>query len=364
MASAVISWYISSQFSKVHHDLRSNRFSEEIIRVILTFVLFTFIHTSFLFFLRTTINFRAAFLAVYICVSIPVLVLIKYVLRKYLHSTFYRGELLEKIILIGSTPAARDFYYTIKNHAYYGYKCIGFLDDEISENVQEEFESIIDKLILEQPIQYVLGVAHFYGLTFSVNPSVLIPRPETEELVDWIIKTAKNSPDLTPLLDIGTGSGCIAISLKANLPHAEMYALDTSSAALAVTAENAVLNATEVKLIHADIRNFKDEQRYGLIVSNPPYVRELEKDSMHAQVLAHEPHLALFVSNEDPLVFYKAIADFALINLLANGFLFFEINEYLGDETVSMLKDKGFTNVELRKDMQGKDRMIKAGRTC
>jgi len=198
----------------------------------------------------------------------------------------------------------------------------------------------------------------FYGLPLKINEHVLIPRPETEELVDWVIKEVKHKKD--SLLDIGTGSGCIPIAIKKNLPAISVSAIDISAEALKVASANALINGTEVNFIEADILSYSSDEKYDVIVSNPPYIRELEKADMHENVLAHEPHAALFVSDENPLIFYKTISDFAYINLNPNGYLFFEINEFLWEETLKILIDKGFKNIELRKDMQGKDRMIMA----
>ncbi|WP_442587153.1 peptide chain release factor N(5)-glutamine methyltransferase [Pedobacter sp. AW31-3R] len=210
-----------------------------------------------------------------------------------------------------------------------------------------------------KPIQYILGEAEFYGLTFKVNPEVLIPRPETEELIEWILSTIQ-SGEIKPLsiLDIGTGSGCIPVTLKQYLEETEVTGLDISPRALDIARENALRNRTEVQFIQADILNYTEGGRYDLIVSNPPYIKEDEREAMHENVLSHEPHLALFVSNERPLVFYEAIATFALEHLHPEGALFFEINEYLGRETLEMLQEKGFKQASLKKDMQGKDRMI------
>jgi release factor glutamine methyltransferase len=232
------------------------------------------------------------------------------------------------------------------------------------ENLRK-LEAILSMLIAGKPIQYIMGETIFYGLPFKVNPSVLIPRPETEELVEWVLSICNSQSDFVTenILDIGTGSGCIAISLKKNLATAKVYALDIASDSLVTAKENAALNNVEVEFIQADIlgsQNSNLPSPISIIVSNPPYIKEDEKPAMHDNVLANEPHRALFVSNEKPLVFYEAIADFALKNLAKNGLLFFEINEYLGQETVDLLNDKGFINIELRKDMQGKDRMIKA----
>ncbi|WP_231424386.1 MULTISPECIES: peptide chain release factor N(5)-glutamine methyltransferase [Pedobacter] len=223
--------------------------------------------------------------------------------------------------------------------------------------------SILNDLIIGKPIQHILGEAHFYGSVFIVNEHVLIPRPETEELVDWIIADFKteNFTDIK-ILDIGTGSGCIPITLKKHLPKAEISTLDVSSAAIEVAQQNATNLNISINFIHADILTYSTEEKFDVIVSNPPYIRDLEKEQMHHNVLNHEPHLALFVENDNPLIFYNAIADFAITNLKPGGNLYFEINEYLSDETIEMLNSKGFAEIELKKDMQSKDRMIKASR--
>jgi len=221
------------------------------------------------------------------------------------------------------------------------------------------YQNILAELKQERPLQHILSESWFYGLKFKVTPAVLIPRPETEELVDWILHTAITVKiEIKKLLDIGTGSGCIAISLKKNMALIEVNALDISEEALAVARENAISNGTDINFIHSDILTYNSEVKYDLIVSNPPYITEEERGDMHRNVLDYEPHLALFVSNENPLLFYKHIADFAIRQLNPKGKLFFEINEYLGKETTEMLNLKGFKNIILRKDMQGKDRMI------
>jgi release factor glutamine methyltransferase len=250
-------------------------------------------------------------------------------------------------------------------------------EQEISVNDISKFETVLKELQTGRPIQYIVGEAHFYGLTFKVNESVLIPRPETEELVEWILTSVAScelqvmglnptthNPQITTILDIGTGSGCIAIALKKNLPNAEVYALDIAVDSLEIAKQNAELNKVDVEFIHQDILTPSVSHlpsSISIIVSNPPYITEHEKAEMHSNVLSHEPHRALFVSNEKPLTFYEAIANFALKNLENNGLLFFEINEYLSQQTIDLLKGKGFKNIELKKDMQGKDRMIKAG---
>ena len=220
------------------------------------------------------------------------------------------------------------------------------------------FFSILNELKAQKPIQYLLGEAFFYGSVFKVNEAVLIPRPETEELVDWVLEEKTPAPSV---IDFGTGTGCIAISLKKHLKDANVTAVDISEEAIRTASENALINQTEVSFVHADILTFQSETKFDIIVSNPPYITEKERAEMQQNVLAHEPHLALFVTDERPLVFYEAVADFALGNLKENGSLFFEINEYLAKETIQMLRDKSFVFIELRKDMQGKDRMIRAG---
>lgn len=209
------------------------------------------------------------------------------------------------------------------------------------------------------PIQYIIGETEFYGLKFFVNEHVLIPRPETEELVDWIVKDYKDKKNIK-ILDIGTGSGCIAISLAKNLPNAAIFALDISSEALKTAKQNAKTNNVKIHFIETDILNTTTlSTTFDVIVSNPPYVRELEKEQMQQNVLDHEPNLALFVKDNNPLLFYNKISDLAKTHLLKNGNLYFEINQYLGNETVALLKLKGFKNIELKKDIYEVDRMVK-----
>lgn len=218
------------------------------------------------------------------------------------------------------------------------------------------YARVLQELKTGRPLQYVLGETVFFGLRFKVAPGVLIPRPETEELADWVLNSV---PDGCSVLDVGTGSGCIAVSLKVNLPGSSIYALDVSVEALEIASANANLNQVVINFIREDIRTYITDLKFDVIVSNPPYVTLDEKEEMQQHVLVHEPHLALFVSNEDPLIFYRAIADFALSNLNRGGFLFFEINEVLGWEMLELLGSRGFSELELRKDMQGKDRMIR-----
>lgn len=233
-------------------------------------------------------------------------------------------------------------------------------DFKISKDKQEELENALKRLQKEEPIQYILGNTEFYGLPFKVDKNTLIPRPETEELVAWILNTAKKNTQ--EILDIGTGTGCIAISLAKNLANTALSAIDISENALTMAQKNAALNKVAVSFYQADVLKtipFKKERLFDIIVSNPPYVRELEKAEIHNNVLQNEPHLALFVTDNNPLVFYDAIAEIAKKHLTKNGLLFFEINQYLGKETIALLKEKGFQNIELRKDFSGNDRMIK-----
>ena len=233
------------------------------------------------------------------------------------------------------------------------------VDLEFSETEIELCNAILNKLKKEIPIQYILGTTHFYDLEFEVNPNVLIPRPETEELIDWIIKENSANTNLK-ILDIGTGSGCIAISLAKNMKNAKVSALDVSIKALATAQKNAVKNNVNINFIHKNILETNDlNQEFDIIVSNPPYVRNLEKHEIHKNVLNNEPHLALFVEDNDALIFYRKIAELAQINLSQNGQLFFEINQYLGNETKNLLEKMNFKNIELRKDIYGNDRMIK-----
>ena len=233
-------------------------------------------------------------------------------------------------------------------------------DLEFSEAEISQWNLVLEQLKQEIPIQYILGKTHFYGLEFQVNPNVLIPRPETEELVDWIIKTNSNG-NLSPIkiLDIGTGSGCIAISLAKNLPNASVFALDVSKKALEIAQINALQNETKITFIENNILETTSfEQQFDVIVSNPPYVRNLEKAEIKKNVLENEPHLALFVADDDALLFYRKIAQIAMKNLQPSGQLYFEINQYLGKETFDLLADLGFQNIELRQDIYGNDRMI------
>lgn len=237
------------------------------------------------------------------------------------------------------------------------------LDKEVSASELSDFMNAKNRLENQDPIQYIIGDTEFYGLLFKVDQNVLIPRPETEELVDWIIKDYKNKEQSKKLkiLDIGTGSGCIAISLAKNLPKADVYAIDVSEEALKIAKANAVYNNVEINFLKEDILRLDElDDVFDIIVSNPPYVRELEKQEMKPNVLENEPHVALFVSDQDPLVFYRTITALAEKSLADKGLLYFEINQYLGIETKNMIEKYGFQSVTLRKDLYNNDRMIRA----
>jgi release factor glutamine methyltransferase len=233
---------------------------------------------------------------------------------------------------------------------------------EFSKEEVQKLAEILSELKLQKPIQYILGKTEFYGLPFLVNENVLIPRPETEELVELILdQSQKSKVENQKILDIGTGSGCIPISLKKSLPSAEVFAIDVSEKALEVAQKNATINQVEIHFIQTDIlKAEKLEQSFDVIVSNPPYVRNLEKVEINPNVLEFEPHLALFVEDNDALLFYRKITQLAKNHLTESGKLYFEINQYLGKETVALVESFGFKNVQLLKDIYGNDRMISA----
>jgi release factor glutamine methyltransferase len=228
--------------------------------------------------------------------------------------------------------------------------------EELINNKQiDMFSKAIIKLLSEEPIQYILETTSFYGLEFICSPSALIPRPETEELVDWIVKSETNE---IKILDIGTGTGCISVSL-ANRNGFVVDALDVSSSALELAKQNAKKNEVDINFIEADIFEYISDKQYDLIVSNPPYIRNLEKKKMQNNVLNFEPQLALFVEDDDPLVFYNSILQFANSNLYEKGSVYFEINENFSKEMESLLYSYGFTEIELKKDSFGKNRFIR-----
>ena len=228
----------------------------------------------------------------------------------------------------------------------------------------EDLDAITERLKKNEPVQYVLGEAWFAGMKFKVNKNVLIPRPETEELVDWIVKKSQKSKVKSQnIIDIGTGSGCIPITLKKKLPESDVSAIDVCSEALFTATENAMELNAEVNFLLVDFldeEKWKELAQYDIIVSNPPYVKQSEINIMHERVKEFEPHLALFVSDNNPLLFYKKLSDFSMKHLKAGGKLFVEINEALGEAISNLFRSAGFLNVELKKDMQGKDRMVMA----
>ncbi len=232
---------------------------------------------------------------------------------------------------------------------------------KLSDNQQELAAHYIERLAKHEPIQYILGETEFYGLKFKVNPSVLIPRPETEELVEWVINSLPaDSSQKKHLLDIGTGSGCIAVSLKKKLPDLHVSAMDVSVVALALAKENAILNNVTVDFIQDDILNpASTERKWDVIVSNPPYIPISEIKEMDKNVTDFEPHLALFVEDGNPLIFYQKIAAFAKNHLLPDGSIYFETHKDLAVDVAKMLENNGFLNVEIRKDMSGNERMVR-----
>lgn len=238
-------------------------------------------------------------------------------------------------------------------------------DQAIKPEEAHRLQVLLQELQSFRPIQYVLNEAWFYGLQFEVNESVLIPRPETEELVDWIVKDLKKNQDSEisySVLDIGTGSGCIPITLKRQIPSLDVHAVDISTDAIETAKKNAVNLETTIQLSVLDFldeSNWTQLAQFDLIVSNPPYIKATESTQMSKHVLDYEPHQALFVPDEDALLFYRKIADFALTHLNSYGVVYLEINQQLGKETSDLFIQKGFT-VELKKDMSGNERMIKA----
>lgn len=278
----------------------------------------------------------------------------------------YKNEFIQKLETIYDLQEIESFFYIITEFLHQKKRIDLALEPNFSINAieVEKWNAIIAQLKQEKPIQYILGETEFYGLRFLVNENTLIPRPETEELVDLILnENSKNKIPNLKILDVGTGSGCIAISLAKNLPEAKVFALDVSEKALETAKKNAEMNKVEVEFLHQSILETEDlKQQFDIVVSNPPYVRNLEKQEIKKNVLEYEPHLALFVEDNDPLIFYRKIAQLAQKNLSKNGKLYFEINQYLGKETSELLQDLGFQNIELIKDVYGNDRMIQCTR--
>ena len=272
----------------------------------------------------------------------------------------YRTQFIQALTSIFDEKEIESFFYIILE-AFHTLKRVDLVlnpDLELDTIQLLRWEAVLSQLIEQKPIQYILGDTEFYGLPFYVNENTLIPRPETEELVEWIIKDLKFKN--LKILDIGTGSGCIAISLAKNLPDALVFAIDVSEKALATAKKNAERNEVKVTFIEKNILETENlNQQFDIIVSNPPYVRNLEKQEIHKNVLDYEPHLALFVDDNDPLVFYRKITELALKNLSKSGQLYFEINQYLGKEMVELLEKYHFKNIEIKKDIYGNDRMTR-----
>jgi release factor glutamine methyltransferase len=289
----------------------------------------------------------------------------------------YKITLLQELSSLYEEQEIESFFYIILEKLH----CLKRIDLALNPKMVmdgahlKQWKNIVSELKKQRPVQYILGETEFYGLRFLVNENTLIPRPETEELVKLIIESTNYELRNKKLkvLDIGTGSGCIAISLAKHLPTSEVFAIDVSEEALAVAKKNSELNDVKVNYINVDILKINDLKelathnpqlatKFDIIVSNPPYVRNLEKDEIKPNVLEYEPHLALFVDDIDPLLFYRKIAELAIKNLNPNGKLYFEINQYLGKETVELVKSFGFKNVKLIKDIYGNDRMIEGTR--
>lgn len=297
----------------------------------------------------------------------------------------YRSHFIQELLPIYDEGEVESFFYLILEDKHKLKRIDLALQNDLgfSENEIQNWSIIVEQLKQEIPIQYILGETNFYGLNFEVNENVLIPRPETEELVDWIVESEKLevqsrsfgkklgvAGENLKVLDIGTGSGCIAISLAKNLQNFQVFAIDISEKAIETAERNADKNNVSIHFIKTDIlklnnldelqtSSFPVSIKYDIIVSNPPYVRNLEKAEIKKNVLDNEPYLALFVDDNDALIFYKKIAELAQKNLSKKGKLYFEINQYLGKETVELLTKMNFKNIELRKDIYGNDRMIR-----
>jgi release factor glutamine methyltransferase len=276
----------------------------------------------------------------------------------------YRTQFIKELSPFYDAYEAESFFYLILEDKHQLRQIDLALNHELNflESDFVVWNSLLGQLKKEVPIQYLLGKTSFYGLNFEVNENVLIPRPETEELVEWIINenSIADKTKKLRILDIGTGSGCIAISLAKNLPNAEVFGIDVSKKAIETAKRNAINNNVDVTFVFLDILEADVLTcNFDIIVSNPPYVRNLEKEEIKKNVLDYEPHLALFVEDNDALIFYRKIAVLSKSNLLENGQLFFEINQYLGKEMTDLLETMNFKNIELKKDIYDNDRMMK-----
>ena len=280
------------------------------------------------------------------------------------------NQLVSEITSVYEENEAKSIVYLLLEHYLNLSKTDILLDNNFSQVF--DFQNIIARLKANEPVQYIIGDTEFYGRKFKVTSDTLIPRPETEELVQLVVSSWKSggeplavgsiSQSLIKILDIGTGTGCIAISMACELPNSQVYAYDISENALKVAKENAEKNNANVIFEQMDILNISSSSlpTFSIIVSNPPYVMNAEKLEMEQNVLDYEPHLALFVEDSNPLIFYKAIAEFASKNLINKGLCIVEINQAFGLETAELFWNKGFRYVEVVKDMFGKDRMVKA----
>ena len=255
------------------------------------------------------------------------------------------------------------FFYLAIEHYLNLERFILALQPEIilTKEEEEPLFHCLARLRQNEPIQYVLGEAFFHGLRIKVDRSVLIPRPETEELIHWILQDYQNDEVERKILDIGTGSGCIAIALASELQNDLLYAIDVSPAAIALAKQNAIYHNVQVEFIESDITKLKSlGTKLDVIVSNPPYVRKSEKSEMKANVTEFEPHIALFAHDDDPLFYYRYILKFARKNLIDTGRIYLEINQFLARDLYRLLEEENFSEIELRKDMYGNDRMLRA----
>lgn len=268
-------------------------------------------------------------------------------------SSLYEKEEIEKFV-----------QYCFEDFVGYSKNVLLFEPEKtVNESDLLKFHFAVKDLKRGRPIQYILGKTSFYGMDFFVSPAVLIPRPETEELVGLVIAESSRHTESFSIVDIGTGSGCIAVTLKKKISRAHVYALDLSEEALAIAKQNAAQHNCEIKFLNFDMldrTNWKNLPACSILVSNPPYIKASEAGSMHVNVKEYEPHLALFVPDEDPLVFYKAIAEAGMEKLKAGGKVFVEINEALGLEVCILFQKSGYTDVQLKQDLQGKDRFVVA----
>lgn len=258
-----------------------------------------------------------------------------------------------------------NFFFLIieKEFGYSKARTIMRLDEPVSMGESIMIHDCLNRLKKSEPIQYILGETEFYGIGMRVNRDTLIPRPETEELVDWIVNDVQQTKGENPvsIVDLGTGSGCIALALCKTLDQADVEAWDVSEGALKVARKNARDNRCKIKFERRDMLNLPEKEvPYDIIVSNPPYVRLSEKKEMKKNVLDYEPTIALYVPNDDPLLYYKCILDWGKNVLKNEGSIYFEINEYLGDDVVKLMKEEGYDSVVLKKDFTGRDRMIRA----